>query len=185
VPLASTERPEVTGTARVGSLLGTSSGSWSGAPASYSYQWLVDGYEIPGATSSTYILPPEVAGHRMSARVTVRAPGAPDASAESTTTGLVTLAALRVSKAPLIQGKARVGRTLRVTPGRVVPGAVTTTYRWLRGGKAVADATGSTYRITRRDRGRRVSVRVTYTRPGYGTATIATHATVKISPAPR
>ena len=74
---------------------------------------------------------------------------------------------------PRVRGKARVGKVLVVRPGTWTPTPATTAYRWLRNGRPIARATGPRYRLTKADRGRRVSVRVTATGGGWqaGTAT--------------
>jgi len=53
---APTVIPAITGTLTVGNALACSTGTWSGSPASYAYQWLRDGVAIGSATSSTYTL---------------------------------------------------------------------------------------------------------------------------------
>lgn len=55
-PPVNTSAPVVSGTARVGSTLSCSTGSWDNEPTSYAYQWLRDGDPISGATSSAYVL---------------------------------------------------------------------------------------------------------------------------------
>ena len=49
-----TSRPIVSGTAKAGRTLSCSTGSWSGPPTSFAYQWYRDGTPIQGARSSTY-----------------------------------------------------------------------------------------------------------------------------------
>jgi hypothetical protein len=48
--------PAITGTQTVGSTLTCSTGTWSGSPTSYAYQWLRNGVEISSATASTHVL---------------------------------------------------------------------------------------------------------------------------------
>lgn len=49
--------PVISGTATVGSILTSTTGTWEGtAPITYTYQWLRNGVNISGATSSTYTL---------------------------------------------------------------------------------------------------------------------------------
>jgi len=54
--------PEISGTARTGSTLTTTNGTWSGSPSSYTYQWKrsatsTGSYtDIPSATNSSYVL---------------------------------------------------------------------------------------------------------------------------------
>jgi len=71
---------------------------------------------------------------------------------------------------PSISGRVRVGSTVRVRHGTWGPGAVKLSYRWLRNGKAIRGATGAKYRLAAKDRGKRISVRVTGKKPGYSTA---------------
>jgi serine protease len=68
-----------------------------------------------------------------------------------------------------ITGTARSGSRLTAHAGRWHPGARTTSYRWYRNGKPLP-ATSSMYRLSRRDAGSRITVRVTVSRPGYRSA---------------
>lgn len=52
----STVAPAITGTLEVGETLSVGTGTWSGSPTSYTYQWLRDGAEISGATSNSRVL---------------------------------------------------------------------------------------------------------------------------------
>ncbi len=51
-----TAAPSITGTANIGQTLTASTGTWTGSPTSYTYQWYGNGAPIYGATSSTYVL---------------------------------------------------------------------------------------------------------------------------------
>jgi hypothetical protein len=63
--------PVVSGTNTVGSLLTTTNGTWSGSlPITYTYQWLRNGLNISGATSSTYTLVTADTSNVVSCRVT-------------------------------------------------------------------------------------------------------------------
>jgi hypothetical protein len=74
----STERPTISGTARVGQTVTASNGSWSGNPTSFGYQWQrcdADGGncgDISGATSMTYTLRSADLGFRLRVQVTAR-----------------------------------------------------------------------------------------------------------------
>ncbi len=73
-----TAPPAITGTARVGQTLTSSTGSWSGSPDSYAYQWLrcdSDGSNcgtITGATAKTYLVRLADIGFRLRVRVTAK-----------------------------------------------------------------------------------------------------------------
>jgi hypothetical protein len=53
-----TVAPTITGTAQVGQVLSVSTGTWTGAPTSYQYQWYRDNFNgssaVDGATASTF-----------------------------------------------------------------------------------------------------------------------------------
>ncbi|WGY01032.1 hypothetical protein QI633_21135 [Nocardioides sp. QY071] len=68
---------------------------------------------------------------------------------------------LALQAAPRLVGKARPGKVLKVKGGAWTPTPSALTYQWLRNGKAIKKATKASYRITRKDRGKRISVRVT------------------------
>lgn len=71
-----TAEPVVSGTVATGSVLSATSGSWTGSPTSFTYQWqdcATDGTtcsNITGATSSTYTVASGDAGHTVEAVVT-------------------------------------------------------------------------------------------------------------------
>ncbi len=70
-------------------------------------------------------------------------------------------------KAPSISGKFKVGKTLKVKSGKWSP-KVKVTYRWLRNGRPISKATKSTYKLTKKDKAKWVSVQVTVIGPaGY------------------
>lgn len=60
--------PVVTGNLSVGSALSTTDGQWVGAQ-SFTYMWLREGVNIPGATQRTHVLTSADSGHFMSCRV--------------------------------------------------------------------------------------------------------------------
>ncbi|WP_169923872.1 nidogen-like domain-containing protein [Propionicimonas paludicola] len=61
--------PKITGTTKVGSTLGVSSGSWTSG-VTFSYQWYRSGKAINGATGSTYLLTIADKGKTLTVKVT-------------------------------------------------------------------------------------------------------------------
>lgn len=174
--------PQISGTAAVGRTLVADPGTWTPADVVPSYQWLRDGAEIPGATSRTLKVTAPLAESAISVRVTGRRPG----SAAAPAVDVLAPKEVKVAKAslkpkkPRVTGKAKVGKRLKVKPGAWGPRPVTLKYQWLRNGKVVKKATKKTYRLTRKDRGKRISVRVTGSRAGYTTLTRTSKATAKV-----
>jgi hypothetical protein len=92
-------------------------------------------------------------------------------SATGTVTVTVAQAApvIVVRNGPKVSGKAKVGKTLKVVAGHTSPTGVKVTFAWLRDGKAIKKATKATYKLTKPDKGKRISVRVTYRLAGAST----------------
>ncbi|WP_068399723.1 hypothetical protein [Kribbia dieselivorans] len=167
--------PKVTGTAKVGRTLSATKGTWNPAPATTSYQWLRSGKTIKGATKSTYKLAAADKGKKVSVKVTARKSGY---STRSATSSAVTVkpGTFTVKAAPKISGTARAGQTLRTTKGAWSPTPSTTRYQWLRSGKTIKGATKATYKLTRTDRGKRITVKVTASKSGYTTRSATSKA---------
>jgi len=62
--------PAISGNPVVAATLTASTGVWQGGGLTYSYQWLLDGDPISGATVATYALTTGDGGHRISVQVT-------------------------------------------------------------------------------------------------------------------
>ena len=102
-----TERPTVAGTARVGQTLTAGTGSWSGNPDSFAYQWQrcdADGSgcgDIAAATAKTYLVRLADLGFRLRVKVTAKnAKG--NATATSGLSGIVAPAAAITNKRPTL-----------------------------------------------------------------------------------
>ncbi|MBE3014668.1 N-acetylmuramoyl-L-alanine amidase [Microbispora sp. NEAU-D428] len=82
---------------------------------------------------------------------------------------------------PVVRGVPKVGRTLTASPGAWTPSLKRLRYQWLRDGAEVRGATGRTYHLKSRDRGARLSVRVTASARDYepGVATSAATSPVR------
>lgn len=135
-------------------------------PAYLHYQWLRDGVAIGGATKSTYLVTASDFAHKLSARVT--------ATVGSLTPATLTSAAVTVRygtfsklKSPQVRGTMRVGRKLTAYRGAWSPSPMAYRYQWLRNGHKIKAATKATYRLTKKDRGAKISVRVTVLRSYY------------------
>lgn len=89
---------------------------------------------------------------------------------------------LSLTLPPAVTGTARVGKTLRVDPGAWTPDPDSFDYQWLRAGVEVDGATAGSYRLTRRDRGKRINVRVTATRFGFVDESATTDPTRRVAP---
>jgi hypothetical protein len=88
----------------------------------------------------------------------------------------VTVSDLESTPVPTIGGTFQVGHTLTAKPGAWDAGT-TLSYQWLRGGKPIAGATGSSYALVAADRRAKVSVVVTGSKIDYHTVSRTSAAT--------
>lgn len=158
--------PTVSGTPRVDQTLTASPGTWSPA-ATFTWQWLADNFRISGATGPTYKVRPADVGKKIRVRVTATRAGYQTRGATSAATTPVARATFVVTRAASISGTLRVGYLLTANPPLTSPAPAATRYQWLRNGLPIAGATARTYRLTSTDKGKRLGVRITLTRPGY------------------
>lgn len=160
--------PTVLGTARVGRTLSAGTPTWGPGTVTKSYRWLRNGAAITGATAASYKLTAADLGKKVSVRVTGTKAGYPTvvrtSLAKTVARGILTTAIPKVAGTPVV------GRLLKAYAGTWGPGTVAKTFRWYRNGVAIKGATGSSYRLTKADRGRRITVRVTGRKTAYATA---------------
>ncbi|MFK4788873.1 fibronectin type III domain-containing protein [Microbacterium sp. ZW T5_56] len=167
--------PTIVGTAKVGVKLTATAGSWTSG-TKLTYQWLRDGVAISGATASTYTAVAADAGKKISVKVTGSLAGYTTVSKTSAATASVALGTL-TAPAPTITGTVKVGSLLSLRAGTWTPSPVTLKYQWYRDGTAITGATATTYKLTTADAGRKLTVRVTGTKSGYGTVVKTSAAT--------
>jgi hypothetical protein len=143
---SNTAEPRITGSAAVGSTLAASTGSWTGQPSSFAYQWLrcpegggrPDGSDcaaIGGATTATYVVATGDVDHRIRVRVTAtNADGSQTVASNATGRVRQPDAGRPVNTAPpALSGTPAEGQTLHVTPGTWNGRQpITFTFRWLR-----------------------------------------------------
>lgn len=166
-PFLPANAPTISGTARTGVTLAARVSAWAPQPDSVRVQWLRNGAPISGATATSFRLTSADAGARISVRVTgSRAGATATATSPQTSTVLRTLSTVK----PTISGRAKAGAKLRLSRGTWKPSGITFRYQWLRNGKTITGATDTTYRLKSKDRGTRISVRVTGKKSGYATA---------------
>jgi hypothetical protein len=173
-----TVEPRITGTPRVGQVLRTSRGTWTGTtPIQYTYRWFrcegpgasdaSDCSRISNAADNAYVLLEPDAGFRIRSQVVARnADGA--TTATSNPTDVVTSARPTNTKEPSISGTAAVGSALQANRGEWAGDQpITYSYIWLRCNAQgdtcgeIAGANDTTYEVRSADSGRTLRVRVT------------------------
>ncbi|WP_156465852.1 MULTISPECIES: hypothetical protein [unclassified Rathayibacter] len=163
--------PTITGTAAVGKTLTAVPGAWGPAAVTYAYQWKRGTTAISGATASTYTPVAGDAGASISVTVTGSKTGYTSvvkaSAAKTIAKGTLT------APTPTISGTAKVGSKLTAAPGTWGPAPVALTYQWFRAGTAISGATAASYTPVAADKGKVVTVKVTGTKAGYTTVTVA------------
>lgn len=140
-------------------------------PAYLKYQWLRNGVAIGGATRSTYLVTASDVLRSISVRVTATVGSLTPATLTSAATAIRYGTFTKV-RSPKVRGTMKVGRKLTAYRGSWSPSPMAYRYQWLRNGHKIKKATKSSYRLTRKDRGAKISVRVTVKRTYYVSRTV-------------
>ena len=172
-----TSEPRVTGTTRVGQVLRSTRGTWTGTePIDYEYRWFrCDGRGAPDASdcrritnadNATYELRQADAGFRIRSQVVARNDDGQD-TATSNPTNIVTAAKPVNTTEPSITGTARVGSTLEANRGQWAGDTpITYLFVWLRCNdkgdncSEIQGANDTSYEVRDADTGRTIRVRV-------------------------
>jgi len=175
-----TRAPAISGGAKVGVRLSVVAGAYSVPGVTATYQWLRGGAVIAGATGSAYTLQPADKGKRISLRTTVARAGFTTLTLTSGSTAPVKKGKIVVKKKPKVKGKAKVGKKLKATKGKYTPAGVKVTYKWLRNGKVIKGAGKKAYKVSSKDAGKKLSVRVKVKKAGYKKAKVTSKKTSKV-----
>jgi len=173
--------PAITGSPEVGAQLTCSTGTWSGTPSpTFSYQWLLENVDIPGANSSQYVVRSTDGGLSLACEVT----GKNVEGSSSASSAALHVAGIRPEPEvpPSVTGTAGVGQTLTcktgIWKGKPPP---MFTFQWLRDGTPIAAATGSTYAVEPADEGHRLTCDVTASN-SEGSATAESSNGIAVTP---
>lgn len=150
-----TTTPKINGTVRIGGLVGATTGHFS-PDAKVTYRWKADGRPLAGATSRTYQIPSRLHGYKLT--VTVTGTRAGYTTKSITSAASVVMKPFSRTSSPTITGDRRVGQTLTANLGTWSPTPTAVSYQWRAEGRAIPGATGRSYRLTRAEHGKNISV---------------------------
>jgi hypothetical protein len=176
--LKASPTPKIKGKAKVGSKLTVSTGTWKPKPVPLTVQWYRAGRSAPVATGSSYTLTPDDAGKKITVKVTGAKVGYASVTKSKSTKKVA--AGTLTAATPKIKGSAKVGATLTASVGTWKPAPVTLKYQWLRNGKAIKGATRASYLLTASDKGKKITVKVTGSKPGFKAASKTSKKTGKV-----
>ena len=168
------------GTPTVGTPLTADTSGWAAGTA-FSYQWLIDGTPVPGATSATYAPTVEAVGFTVGVRVTGTLSGSNPTTTTTTPTPVAVRATQPTGTLPSVSGTPKIGVPLTVNPGTWAPGTVFT-YQWRANGTNIGtNGTGPTYTPAAASQvGQTLDVVVTGTKAGYNNFTKTSPATTAV-----
>ncbi len=170
--------PKISGTVAVGQTLTASTGTWTLTPSGYAFQWYRDATAIEGETKPTHTVVTADVGKTLTVRVSNTGGAFAKNSTTSAPTQVVPKAVWDATPKPTITGKARVGKTLKVTMGVWSP-QPKLSYRWYRGTTPIPYATKSSYTLKAADKGKKITVKVTAKKTGYPTKTVRISISVR------
>lgn len=102
-------------------------------------------------------------------------------SPKSTSVSVTDVATLSAFVHPAITGTAKVGSTLTASTGEWNTNGLSFTYRWLRNGADISGAVGNAYVVNTADAGKKISVRITASKPGFASAAATSASTSVIA----
>jgi hypothetical protein len=194
-----TALPNLAGATTEGDTLTATSGTWTGSPTGYAYQWQdcntsgASCTNIAGATANTRVLASIDVGHTLRVVVTATNAGGSTAASSAATATVVALPppppAPTNTGLPAISGTTTEGQTLDATEGTWEGSPTSYAYQWQDcnasgGGCANVEGAGaSTYALTAGDVGHTVRVVVTATNEGGSTAATS-NATAVVAATP-
>jgi hypothetical protein len=161
--------PSIDGTVSVGRTVTADPGEWSPASVGLSYQWLLSGAAIDGATSKTYRIASADLGQELQVQVSGALEGYATATARSS--GVLVAGSTLAPSAVTVSGTIALGGTVTADALPWTP-AATLTYQWLLDGSPIAGATGISYSPVASDAGQVLEVQVTGTASGYRSASV-------------
>ncbi len=175
--------------------------TWTRAPDRRTYEWLLDGEGAVIGRESSYSPLPADAGHTLvviertwfgstvdetsSVPVPVTVGQAVVAPAPTATSAVPVVPAAGAptvnTRRPTISGTGEVGKKLSArSRGVWTPAPASFTYQWLRSGKKISGATKSSYRLTSKDRRKKMSVRISAARAGVPAVTATSSASKRV-----
>jgi hypothetical protein len=166
VPPVNTVAPVISGGTSLGSVLTSTTGTWTGTPTiAYTYQWKRGVSNIIGATSSTYTLVVADSGAAITCVVTAtNSFGTANATSNVITAQTYTAPVNTV--APAITGTAQEGQIVTCSTGTWTgTPTITFAYQWKRNGSNIGSATNSTYTLVTADVSQSITCQVTATNP--------------------
>lgn len=183
--IVKTATPTIVGSPAVGSTLSVNKGSWSSG-LSFIYQWFADGSAITGATKDKFTPTDSQADQAISVQVTGSRKGWVTTARDSLASNKVLqvdipFITMISGQGPKDPTKPNVGDMLAASPGKKWTEATTFTYQWYADGKILSGQTGNAIQVLLSHKGKKLSVSITGSKEGYGSAKKSSLSTQKVT----
>ena len=187
--------PTISGTVQVGETLTADTSGIADEDgldnAAFSYQWLADDTAISGAAGATYTLAAADEGKVIKVRVSFTDDNSNDESLTSAATAAVAAAPPtnnEATGAPAISGTVKVGHVLTADITGIADqdglDNADFDYQWLAEDSPIPGATGSAYLLVAADKGRAITVKVSFTDDGDSDESLTSAATAAVTTSP-
>ena len=191
--IQATGLPTISGTAQVGQTLTADTSGIADEDGlgnvTFSYQWMADDANIQGATDRAYTLADRDEGKTIKVIVSFTDDANNEESLTSDPTGEVAAKPnTQATGQPTISGTAQVGQTLTAdVTGIADEDGLTTvsySYQWMADDTNIQGATGSSYTLTEDDKGKAITVTVSFTDAEGNPETLTSDPTGEVAAAP-
>ncbi|HQY98935.1 MAG TPA: peptidoglycan-binding protein [Propionicimonas sp.] len=161
-----TPAPTISGTPAVGQELTAVTDGWGPGEVAFTYQWFRGKSAIKAATGRTYVAQTADLGAKLTVRVVGSRAGYTAVTQVSAELAEVAKGELAATE-PALSGKAKVGKKLTVAPGKWATVKVSFSYQWFRNDTRIKGANKASYKVTKSDKGKVLTVAVTGKATGF------------------
>ncbi len=162
----------------VGQSVTCDTGTWTGSPSIYTYQWYRDAAPIGGATTNIYLVVSADIGAVLTCHVTAYNNGGASSPATSNATNVIPGNVPVNTVAPALDDTSPgVGDTINCSTGTWTNTPTSYTYQWFRDASSIGGATSSSYLVDAADIGAVLTCQVTAHNAGGASAPATSNAT--------
>jgi hypothetical protein len=166
-PLVNLGAPQLTGSAKVGTLLTVSAGTWSVSGLSYSYEWYRNGHRVADFSAGAMSLQADSYGDDLQVKVTASRAGYVPIIEWTPAVTVLEGAAPTNSSKPKVTGTLVVGSTIRATPGSWNRSGLQFNYQWYSDGVLIGGVTTSELTLAPEVEGTSITVEATASLAGF------------------